>query len=157
MDGLDIQTRSVGSDRTITHECLILDTFYVDVNHLTIGDLEDLGEQCLVTRASRIGRQKEFDQNLWIERAPDFYLAGTGRGLTPKILAKLGIILNTDPVVDDMGNVPVTAKVLGQLWRYANPPAGFRDRITEFSQELVGFLAAASAAKKNGSGNSSVP
>lgn len=157
MDGLDIQTRSVGSDSPITYECLIVEEFYVDVRHLTTEDLADLGEQCLVTRATRIGRQKEFDQSLWLERAPDFYLAGTGRGLTPAVIRKLGIILRTEPETNAEGEIPVTPKILRQLWRYANPPSAFRDRVTEFSQEMVGFLAAAEAAKKNGSGNSSAP
>lgn len=157
MEGpLKIVPRNVSSEAPVVHELLIVDDFYLDVRACTGDDFDDFIESVSIVRAARDGRRREVDPNLYYQRAPEFFCTGRGRGCTPLAIRKLGVRLGEDPETDERGQVSVNLSLIRQLWRHARADL-FRDRITSFAQEMLGYLAQADAAKKNGLDSSSEP
>ena len=152
---LNIVRKNRGSEHELTHELPILGDFWVTVRHLTADDLQDLGDECTVLRGGRIGRQREFDFQRWLEKAPEYYVTDW-HGLTVDVVRKLGIVLDSaKPTTNGVGEIPFDLETLRQLWRYADVDE-FRNKITDFADQLAKYRAKADEAKKKDSDSSPV-
>ena len=117
---------------SITRPLEILDGFTVTVRSKTRRQLEELYEECSTPKLNTAtGRmERDLDEKLWAQHAPDAYLAGW-EGLTPSVIRRLGLPLEEDPPTDSEGCVAYDPEIARQLWRYA-----YADR---FSQPVAAF------------------